>query len=51
MDKGFIAWLVILGIGFPLLNILLGELTLQLKRRHHPFAKSVRLIRPLHLCG
>ena len=45
MDKTFISWLLTLGIGFPFLSILLGELAEQLKRQQHPLANAIRKLK------
>lgn len=45
MDKTFIAWLLTLGIGFPILFITLGELASILERQKHPLAIAIRKIR------
>ena len=45
MDKTFIGWLLALGIGFPLLGMLLGELAQILRRQKHPLFNTVRKIR------
>ena len=45
MDKSFIGWLLALGLGFPLLSIVLGELSAILKRQKHPLAAATSKIR------
>ena len=45
MDKTLIAWLLTLGIGFPLLSVALEELAAQLKRQKHPLAHAIRKIK------
>lgn len=45
MDQTFINWLLVLGIGFPLLSIFLGELAEILERQKHPLANAVRKVR------
>ena len=44
MDKSLIGWLLTLGVGFPLLSIVLGELSSILKRQKHPLAHAVKKI-------
>lgn len=44
MDKTFISWLLALGIGFPLLFIILGELGAILERQKHPLANAIKKI-------
>ncbi|MEM8723485.1 MAG: mechanosensitive ion channel domain-containing protein [Cyanobacteria bacterium P01_G01_bin.39] len=44
MDKAFVGWLLALGVGFPLLNLLLVELSAILKKQQHPLATAVKKI-------
>ena len=45
MDKQLLGWLLLLGLGFPLLGILLGEAASRLERQQHPLAVSLRQLR------
>jgi len=45
MDKSLLGWLLLLGLGFPLLGILLGEAASRLERQQHPLAVSLRQLR------
>lgn len=45
MDKTFIGWLFILGIGFPIIFIILGEFAQILERQKRPLAHAIRIIR------
>ncbi|CBN56606.1 MULTISPECIES: cyclic nucleotide-binding domain-containing protein [Kamptonema] len=45
MDKSLLGWLLLLGLGFPLLSILLGEAVSRLERQHHPLAIGLRQVR------
>jgi small-conductance mechanosensitive channel/CRP-like cAMP-binding protein len=42
-------WAIALGFGFPLLTLILEELIGQLKRRKHPFAATLQLVKNLVL--
>ena len=44
MDKTFVGWLLTLGVGFPLLSIVLDELSEILKRQKHPLSHAVKKI-------
>ncbi len=44
MDKAFVGWLLTLGVGFPLLSIVLGESSAILKKQKHPLAAAVKKI-------
>ncbi|MBD2510734.1 mechanosensitive ion channel [Nostoc muscorum FACHB-395] len=45
MDKSFLGWILLLGLGFPLFGILLGEAASRLERQQHPLAVALRQIR------
>ena len=45
MDKPLLGWLLLLGLGFPLLSILLGEAASRLERQQHPLAVALRQMR------
>ncbi|GAB1541681.1 mechanosensitive ion channel family protein [Scytonema sp. NUACC21] len=45
MDKSLLGWVLLLGLGFPLLGILLGEAASRLERQQHPLAIGLRQIR------
>ena len=45
MDKSLLGWLLLLGLGFPLLGILLGEAASRLERQQHPLAVALRQVR------
>lgn len=45
MDKSLLGWLLLLGLGFPVLGILLGEAALRLERQQHPLAVALRQVR------
>jgi small-conductance mechanosensitive channel len=45
MDKQLLGWLLLLGLGFPLLGILLGEAASRLERQQHPLAVGLRQLR------
>ena len=45
MDKSLLGWLLLLGLGFPLLSILLGEAISRLERQQHPLAVGLRQVR------
>jgi small-conductance mechanosensitive channel/CRP-like cAMP-binding protein len=45
MDKTLLGWLIVLGLGFPILSLLLGEAAERLDRQGHPLAGAVRKIR------
>ncbi|MBE9003097.1 mechanosensitive ion channel [Nostoc sp. UIC10630] len=45
MDKSFLGWILILGLGFPLFGILLDEAASRLERQQHPLAVALRQIR------
>jgi small-conductance mechanosensitive channel len=45
MDKSLLGWLLLLGLGFPLLGILLGEAASRLERQQHPLAVGLRQVR------
>ena len=45
MDKSLLGWLLLLGLGFPLLSILLGEAVSRLERQQHPLAIGLRQVR------
>jgi small-conductance mechanosensitive channel len=45
MDKQLLGWLLLLGLGFPLLGILLGEAASRLERQQHPLAVGLRQVR------
>lgn len=45
MDKSLLGWLLLLGLGFPLLSILLGEAVSRLERQQHPLAVGLRQVR------
>ncbi|MCL1469983.1 cyclic nucleotide-binding domain-containing protein [Argonema antarcticum] len=45
MDKSLLGWLLLLGLGFPLLSILLGEASSRLERQQHPLAVGLRQVR------
>lgn len=42
-------WALVLGLGFPLLTLILEEVIGQLKRRKHPFAATLQLVKNLVL--
>ena len=43
MDKSLLGWLLLLGLGFPLLSILLSEAASRLERQQHPLAVALRV--------
>ncbi|MGB8687611.1 MAG: cyclic nucleotide-binding domain-containing protein [Microcoleus sp.] len=45
MDKSLLGWLLLLGLGFPLFGILLGEAASRLEREQHPLAIGLRQVR------
>jgi small-conductance mechanosensitive channel len=45
MDKSLLGWLLLLGLGFPLFGILLGEAASRLERKQHPLAVALRQLR------
>jgi len=45
MDQSIFQWLILLGLGFPLLIILLGEAAERLDRQKHPLGLALRQIR------
>jgi small-conductance mechanosensitive channel len=45
MDKQLLGWLLLVGLGFPLLSILLGEAASRLERQQHPLAVGLRQVR------
>ncbi|ELR99164.1 cyclic nucleotide-binding domain-containing protein [Gloeocapsa sp. PCC 73106] len=45
MEQSLVQWLILLGLGFPLLSILLGEAVERLERQSHPGAIALRQIR------
>lgn len=45
MDQLLLGWLLLLGLGFPLLGILLGEAASRLERQQHPLAVALRKVR------
>ncbi|AFZ23578.1 small-conductance mechanosensitive channel [Cylindrospermum stagnale PCC 7417] len=45
MDKSLLGWILLLGLGFPLLGILLGEAASRLERQQHPLAVGLRQVR------
>ena len=45
MDKSVWGWLLLIGLGLPLLSIVLNEAIAQLTRRKHPLALPLRKIR------
>ncbi|MEG4169332.1 MULTISPECIES: cyclic nucleotide-binding domain-containing protein [unclassified Microcoleus] len=45
MDKSLLGWLLLLGLGFPLFGILLGEAAARLEREQHPLAIGLRQVR------
>ncbi|MEG4499876.1 mechanosensitive ion channel family protein [Microcoleus sp. F10-C6] len=45
MDKSLLGWLLLLGLGFPLFGILLGEASSRLERQQHPLAIGLRQVR------
>ncbi len=45
MDSSLLGWLVLLGLGFPLLGVILGELATHLERCQHPLAVPIRYTR------
>ncbi|AFZ21297.1 cyclic nucleotide-binding domain-containing protein [Allocoleopsis franciscana] len=45
MDKSLLGWLLLLGLGFPLLSILLSEAASRLQRQQHPLAVALRQVR------
>ncbi len=45
MDKSLLGWLLLLGLGFPLFGILLGEAASRLERQQHPLAVGLRQVR------
>ncbi len=45
MDKSLLGWLLLLGLGFPLLSILLSEAASRLERQQHPLAVALRRLR------
>lgn len=45
MDKSLLGWLLLLGLGFPLLSILLSEAASRLERQQHPLAVTLRQVR------
>lgn len=45
MDKSLLGWLLLLGLGFPLLSILLSEASSRLERQKHPLAVGLRQVR------
>lgn len=45
MDKSLLGWVLLLGLGFPLFGILLGEIASRLERQQHPLAVGLRQVR------
>lgn len=45
MDRTLLGWIFLLGLGFPILSLLLGEAAERLERQGHPLAGAVRKIR------
>ena len=45
MDSTLLGWLLVLGLGFPLLSLLLGEAAERLERQGHPLAGALRKMR------
>ncbi|MFP5272801.1 mechanosensitive ion channel family protein [Coleofasciculus sp.] len=45
MDKSLLGWILLLGLGFPLFGILLGEAASRLERQQHPLAVGLRQVR------
>lgn len=45
MDKSLLGWILLLGLGFPLLSILLSEAVSRLERQQHPLAIGLRQVR------
>ncbi|HEY9673069.1 MAG TPA: mechanosensitive ion channel family protein [Waterburya sp.] len=45
MDRTLLGWIFVLGLGFPILSLLLGEAAERLDRQEHPLAGAVRKIR------
>ncbi len=49
MQQHWLTWSLLLAIGFPLLMIFLGEITLQLERRKNPLTNLLKILRNLIL--
>ncbi len=49
MQQHWLTWSLVLAIGFPLLMIFLGEITLKLERRKNPLTKLLAILRNLIL--
>lgn len=45
MDRTLLGWLLVLGLGFPILSLMLGEAAERLERQEHPLAEALRKIR------
>lgn len=45
MEQSLLGWVLLLGLGFPLLGIILGELAHRLEQRKHPLAVGLQQIR------
>ncbi len=45
MDKSLLGWILLLGLGFPLFGVLLGEAASRLERQQHPLAVALRQVR------
>lgn len=45
MDKSLLGWILLLGLGFPLFGVLLGEAASRLERQQHPLAIALRQVR------
>lgn len=48
-SKDWHTWALIVGLGFPLLVVLLGEIISHLKRRGRPLAATLRVVKNLVL--
>ena len=45
LESNLLIWLFILGLGFPILNVVLHEVTERLARKQHPLAIALRRVR------
>lgn len=45
MDKSLLGWILLVGLGFPLFGLLLGEAASRLERQQHPLAVGLRQVR------
>lgn len=48
-QESWLIWAIVLGVGFPLLIIVLGEMIQRLKRQGNPFASTLRTVKNLVL--